>query len=89
MVRAAGLEVAVTRQGSAPKLRTAWPGAHRANNPYRTIRSSKPGIEANTAAANPFPDRGGGGYLGRSLTLALGSVSVMGNQPLASRVPLQ
>ena len=41
--------------------------AHWAKNPNRTIRNSKSAVAAITAAANAFPDRGGGGYLGFSL----------------------
>lgn len=59
--------------------------SHWAYTPNRTIRSSKPGIAASTAAAKAFPDRGGGGYLGRSLTLALGSELVI--DQLAATLP--
>jgi hypothetical protein len=34
-------------------------------------------MAANTAAANAFPDRGGGGYLGRSLPQVFRSGSVI------------
>ena len=34
-------------------------------------------MAANTAAANAFPDRGGGGYLGRSLPQVFRSVSAI------------
>ncbi len=62
-----------SRQGDGRR----FTGGHRAYRTNRTIRSSKPGIAANTAAAKAFPDRGGGGYLGRSLARALGSESVI------------
>jgi hypothetical protein len=39
----------------------------------KAIKSSKPGIATNTAAAKAFPDRGGGGYLGRPMARAFGS----------------
>ena len=60
-------------------VQSSWedPWRHRAKTQNRTNRSSKPGIAANTAAANAFPDRGGGGYLGRSLPQVFRLVSVI------------
>jgi hypothetical protein len=51
--------------------------AHEANHSNRAIRNSKSAVAANTAAANAFPDRGGGGYWGRSLPQVFRSVSVI------------
>ena len=67
MVRAAGLEVAVTRRESGPQVERELRAAHWANNRNRAIRSIPVAVAANTAAANAFPDRGAGGYLERSL----------------------
>ena len=36
-------------------------------NPNRAIRITASAVAASTAATNPFPDRGGGWYLGCSL----------------------
>jgi hypothetical protein len=47
----------------------------------KVIKSNKPGIATNTAAAKTFPDRGGGGYLGRVLPAEVANVS-----PLARRL---
>ena len=77
MVRAAGLEVAVTRRESGPQVERELRAAHWANNRNRAIRSIPVAVAANTAAANAFPDRGAGGYLGRSLPQVFRSVSVI------------
>jgi hypothetical protein len=47
----------------------------------KAVKSKKPGIATNTAAAKAFPDRGGGGYLGRALRAEAAKVS-----PLAPRL---
>ena len=47
----------------------------------KAIKSNKPGIATNTAAAKAFPDRGGGRYLGRALPAEVAKVS-----PLARRL---
>ena len=48
----------------------------------KAIKSNKPGIATNTAAAKAFPDRGGDGYLGRAVHTEVARVS-----PLARRSP--
>src|SRR5258707_895520 len=48
----------------------------------KAIKSNKPGIATNTAAPKAFPDRGGGGYLGRALPAEVANVSPLG-RPLS------
>jgi len=73
-VLASGPLQAVT-VGRRPRSPGCWPpdpgaarrAAHGANHSNRAIRKSRSAVAATTAAANAFPDRGGGGYWGRSL----------------------
>jgi hypothetical protein len=44
----------------------------------KAVKSIRPGIATNTAAANAFPDRGGGGYFGRALHTEVAKVSPLG-----------
>ena len=62
--------------GRRPKSPGCWPpdpgvvarrAAHGASHSNRAIRKSKSAVATTTAVANAFPDRGGGGYWGRSL----------------------
>jgi|HubBroStandDraft_6_1064221.scaffolds.fasta_scaffold83939_3 hypothetical protein len=46
----------------------------------KAVKSNKPGIATNTAAAKAFPDRGGDGYLGRALHTEVARVSPLGRR---------
>ena len=71
-----------------PEPSVARRAAHGANHSNRAIRKSKSAVAATTAAANAFPDRGGGGYWGRSLPHACHpelTMSCNAFEPLALR----
>jgi hypothetical protein len=50
------------------------------NTQSKAVKRSKPGIATHTAAAKAFPDRGGGGYLGRALPTKVAKVSTLGRR---------
>ena len=52
------------RQGGPIALYSARASRMLFSTQSKAVKSNKPGIATNTAAAKAFPDRGGDGYLG-------------------------